>query len=490
MNQKTSPVANYGGFDRDTWPIKDFKLHKFCAIESKSARTKKERKEREDETGARYTPFMDLPYYNGIRMCIVDPMHNLFLGISKHLLVHYFEKKLKPNDLESVSSIMEKIKQRCPQDVGRVPPKIIEIKDLQKWTADQTKNFVLYFSIPCLEPILPAEDLEIWKEFVQGCQLLCTRILSKRNLVSADMKLLNFCQKLQEREGTNFIVPNMHLCCHLKECIEDYGPIYSFWLFGFERFNGMLGAIPNSNRTIEIELMRKFSRTTYIMNIEVEEEFDYILSGVRERDGVGSVANEIETDEGTINIYFQSLENNALFNGSEKYGNPLPKVLSSKLDSDPYYFLMEKYGQFYNLNSSFAIHDPSILKFSKFKVGDEIFGSESSRSNRSSFILLKKNNNIVPARVHGYFMHTISMNSFPVRHTFAVVEYFKKKDGNALVEDPFDIRIFDAEWKLDDFEPKSSASIIPVQNILCRFIPVSRSVNVFNISPIVRRLAY
>jgi len=147
----------------------------------------------------------------------------------------------------------------------------------------------------------------------------------------------------------------------------------------------MLGAIPNSNWTIEIELMRKFSRTTYIMNIEVEEEFDYVLNGVRERDGVGSIANEIETDEGTINIYFQSLENNELFNGSEKYGNPLPKVISSRLDSDPYYFLMEKYGQFYSLDSGFAIRDPTILKFSKFKVGDEIFGSESSRSNRFSF---------------------------------------------------------------------------------------------------------
>ena len=34
---------------------------------------------------------------------------------------------------------------------------------------------------------------------------------------------------------------NMHLHGHLKECILDFGPVYTFWLFSFERLNGVLG---------------------------------------------------------------------------------------------------------------------------------------------------------------------------------------------------------------------------------------------------------
>ena len=34
------------------------------------------------------------------------------------------------------------------------------------------------------------------------------------------------------------ITPNMHLHCHLKQSLLDYGPIHNFWLFSFERHNG------------------------------------------------------------------------------------------------------------------------------------------------------------------------------------------------------------------------------------------------------------
>ena len=40
--------------------------------------------------------------------------------------------------------------------------------------------------------------------------------------------------------GQEYVTPNMHLHGHLIERLFDYGPIYSFWLFSFERFNGLL----------------------------------------------------------------------------------------------------------------------------------------------------------------------------------------------------------------------------------------------------------
>lgn len=57
---------------------------------------------------------------------------------------------------------------------------------------------------------------------------------------------------------TQFITPNMHLHGHLAACIRDYGPLHSFWLFSFERYNGLLGNQPTNNRAIEIQLMNRF----------------------------------------------------------------------------------------------------------------------------------------------------------------------------------------------------------------------------------------
>ena len=47
---------------------------------------------------------------------------------------------------------------------------------------------------------------------------------------------------------------------HLADCILDYGPVYSFWLFSFERYNGILGGYSTNNKSVELQLIRKFLR--------------------------------------------------------------------------------------------------------------------------------------------------------------------------------------------------------------------------------------
>ena len=45
---------------------------------------------------------------------------------------------------------------------------------------------------------------------------------------------------------------------HVVGMTREYGPVYSFWLFSFERYNGILGAIHTNNHSIEVQMMRKF----------------------------------------------------------------------------------------------------------------------------------------------------------------------------------------------------------------------------------------
>ena len=77
--------------------------------------------------------------------------------------------------------------------------------------------------------------------------------------------------------GTSVITPNMHLHCHLRECLLDYGPVYSFWLFSFERFNGILEHFPSNNRSVEIHLMQRFLTEFRLASVKLptkhEEEF-------------------------------------------------------------------------------------------------------------------------------------------------------------------------------------------------------------------------
>ena len=51
--------------------------------------------------------------------------------------------------------------------------------------------------------------------------------------------------------GKEKCTPNMHLHGHLRDCILDYGPVYSFWCFSFGRYNGIMGDYHTNNVNID-----------------------------------------------------------------------------------------------------------------------------------------------------------------------------------------------------------------------------------------------
>lgn len=57
----------------------------------------------------------------------------------------------------------------------------------------------------------------------------------------------------------------MHLHCHLYSVLLDYGPVFGFWLFSFERYNGQLGSTLTNNRSVEIQFMRDFLKERFLM---------------------------------------------------------------------------------------------------------------------------------------------------------------------------------------------------------------------------------
>ncbi|OAD71946.1 hypothetical protein PHYBLDRAFT_146929 [Phycomyces blakesleeanus NRRL 1555(-)] len=59
----------------------------------------------------------------------------------------------------------------------------------------------------------------------------------KSDIVSAHKYLENFCKECETLYTLDLISLNMHLHLHLQATICDFGPVYSYWLFSFERYN-------------------------------------------------------------------------------------------------------------------------------------------------------------------------------------------------------------------------------------------------------------
>ena len=114
------------------------------------------------------------------------------------------------------------------------------------------------YSLSALHGLLPDKEYAHWSLFVEACSILCSRVISHSAIDIAHSLLLKFCEEFGQVYGNQAINMNQHLHCHLKECLIDYGPVYSFWLFSFERQNGILGSFPTNNHNIEPQLMKKF----------------------------------------------------------------------------------------------------------------------------------------------------------------------------------------------------------------------------------------
>ena len=106
-----------------------------------------------------------------------------------------------------------------------------------------------------------------------ACHILCCKQLTIDQVRLADALLLQFCQRTERMYGTHIITPNMHMHCYLRSCVEDYGPLHGFWLFAFERYNGILGKTPCNNLSIETQLMQHFLGDNEILSTPLPQEF-------------------------------------------------------------------------------------------------------------------------------------------------------------------------------------------------------------------------
>ncbi len=199
---------DYSGFHKTDWETRSHGLHVWYACQQKKARTESERKSIESEFGARYSLLYELPYYNAIISCVIDPMHCLFLGIAKK-----FFKVWMANDYlssEKLQIIQEKVNSfKCPPDIGRIPHQIASRFSGLK--ADQWKSWTLHFSLYAMKGLIPSPDYSCWCKFVEACSLICRRSVEKLDIHVIDQTIEDFCTDFEGLYGKNNLTPNMHL---------------------------------------------------------------------------------------------------------------------------------------------------------------------------------------------------------------------------------------------------------------------------------------
>ena len=237
--------SNFGGFsDFSDWFVeRDIDIIREKVYEWKKCQTEESRKNYVSQHHVRWSEIYNLDYFNPVRHYVVDPIHCLFLGVAKWIIMKLWigGSILDDTKLKIMQKRADTIK--IPSDLGRRPARIATGDGFSNFTADMWKTFIMIFAIPITWDFLDEVDKKILAYFVRACKILTSRELQKRELSEAFTKLVNMNKLIEQKYGQEKICPNLHLCLHICECALDYGPLSSFWCFGFERMNGILGTL-------------------------------------------------------------------------------------------------------------------------------------------------------------------------------------------------------------------------------------------------------
>ena len=475
---------DYSGFDREKWPRRCGKLHQKTGLAMRNFQTIKERDNEESKHGLRYSALLQLPYFDAPRMLIVDPMHNCFLGSAKHFLQNIWIEKniISYQQFNKIQDRVDKI--IVPTGIGRIPYKINS--GFSCFTADQWKNWTLYYSLLVLYDILDTEHLECWRHFVLGCRLLCHKVLTNRDLHLADALIMQFCKRAERIYGKEVITPNMHMHAHLKSCIEDYGPLHSFWLYAFERYNGLLENIPNNNRCIEPQLVQHFieDNITLLHELPTEfKEFESFLPYNNLKSPVGSLADTLSGDK-SFNSAIQSWEYNENI--------ILPKTQSRFLFMESQsHFVKLLYSKIFSVALSSIEMSNFCWQYKTVKINEKTIGCHNTRSQSSSIVATWWDTELFgnplssivedhlepfqdllrPAKVKAVYLHQVKIDGISRTVLLVALSWYQFHPKMLLLGKPLTL------WCSSIFEPQGLYSIVPIQLIKCRTVSTLIKIN-------------
>ncbi|CAB4428199.1 unnamed protein product [Rhizophagus irregularis] len=511
---------NFAGMeDMENWFItRDSTEHRRNALAWRSCNSTNSRKNFVSKKGVRWSELLRLPYFDPIRFIIVDPMHCLFLGIARWIMKRIWIDKgvLTPNDLKKIQEKMNQFK--IPADLGRIPGNIERGEGFSNYTADQWRIFFMIYATTSLWEHLLSKDQKILTHFVRVCSILVSQILEIELMEEAHERLIKIIKLIEEHYGRVKITPNLHLSLHLCDCSNDFGPLYAFWCFSFERMNGILGSLPTSNRQIEPEIMRRIMNDNRIRDIISSDIQTKGLELLEDRPTTGSIsaADQFSSDE--LERFWLNAKNiqESTITGCEPFPGEMLKPSSEAIMTES---MLELMVAFYNASyiEMYKFRKPAdeiiqdsitirvkINQFGRCRISSEVFGSAMSvRHTKSSYVLAKfitsdGEVDSYPGQIQYFFKHTVDLPNGQMEHNLAYIRWYRPASTS---ESRYYFHIDDEDescnvelWK-SEFYDESRDCIIPVHNILCRFIPSkyqistrSNAIEYLAINPINRKL--
>lgn len=201
------------------------------------------------------TWFHFLPHFDIVRGTSLDYMHCVLLGVMKMLMTLWFDKSHR-NEPFSISLRISEVDRRLmqvkpPSFISRLPRSLAEVTH---YKAAELKNFLLFYSLPCLFGVLPDDQYHHLTLLVYAIYSMLKDRISAEDIHDSRKKVMEFVLNLPVLYGERYLTSNIHLLLHLTDKVEDLGPLWCSSCFYFEDFNGQLRRLFHGTQSIETQI--------------------------------------------------------------------------------------------------------------------------------------------------------------------------------------------------------------------------------------------
>lgn len=200
------------------------------------------------------TALSSIPGINMARSVYAEYMHSVCLGVVKQFLTLWLTVPGAWNISAHESDIDNFMKNIAPSsDIGRLPR---GVSDLSNWKASELRSWLLFYSLPCLQNILPHEYFQHWILLVISMFLLLQEEISESDLNIAENLLKHFVKDVSALYRDRDNVYNVHMLLHLVQYVRWHGPLSCNSAFTFENYNGILKCLIHGTKNRGKELMK------------------------------------------------------------------------------------------------------------------------------------------------------------------------------------------------------------------------------------------
>lgn len=210
-------------------------------------------------SGVRYSELSRLPYFNTVENFLIDPMHNLFLGLVEDVgnaIIVGDENFITTNGRETLQERMNAM--RLPYDVGRLPRTMLHKMSGRGITAQQWKNFIVTFARVCLWKEVSEDAYKMVCTLAEACEIVLRDPLNQNDINHLEKLLQDHHQLYAKIFGEYSVSVNYHMVLHLPDQILNWGPPTAWWCFPFERRIGELSDTLTSGKSVEEQIFKHF----------------------------------------------------------------------------------------------------------------------------------------------------------------------------------------------------------------------------------------